>query len=74
MISLVKNGVRDESFYQIQDVDELRENRWTLTSGYEEKHKSNVAQMYWVPPTCPLTPNCLSCLIYLLDRDKGDFV
>lgn len=74
MISLFKNGVRDESFYQIQDVDEQRENRWTLTSGYEEKHKSNVAQMYWVPPTCPPTPNCLSCLIYLADRDKGDFV
>lgn len=29
MISLLKNGVRDESFYQIHDVDLQRENRWT---------------------------------------------
>lgn len=45
MDSLLKNDVSDESFYQIQDVDKQREDRWTETSGYEEKHKSNVARM-----------------------------
>lgn len=69
MISVFKNDVRDESFYQIQDVDEQGENRWTLTSGYEEKHKSNVAQMYWVPPTCPHPPK-LSFLFDLPPRQR----
>lgn len=32
--------MRDKSFYQKHDVDEQKENRWTETSGYEEKHKS----------------------------------
>lgn len=29
MISLFENDVRDESFYQIQDIGEQRENQWT---------------------------------------------